>query len=69
MAEQTALDHQSRLRAMLANSGTWDLSPNDTDAIRYALGLINVMADELAGYMGSTVPSVIDEFSDKVARG
>gem|GEM_PF-6338669 len=51
------------------DGGTWDLSPNDKDAIRYALGMINVMADELAGYMGSTVPRVIDEFGEKVEQG
>lgn len=69
MAE-TARDKYSRVQQMLIDDGgTWDLSPNDKEALRHVLGLVNVLADEVAKYEGTTVPGVLAKFRDVVERG
>jgi hypothetical protein len=55
---------------MVCDDGdTWDLSPNDKEALRHVLGLVNVLASKVAEYQGSTVPDVLDEFNALVERG
>lgn len=57
----------SRLSAMCQpNQQTWDLSPNDVDAIRHVLGIVNALADYVACYEGSTVPQAISEAGQRV---
>lgn len=46
----------SRVQQMILDKGqTWDLSPNDQDALRHVLGLVNVLAGQLAIMQGLTV--------------
>lgn len=46
----------ARVQQMILDDGsTWDLSPNDKDALRHVLGMVNVLAERLAAYMGGTV--------------
>lgn len=54
---------------MLGDDGTWDLSPNDKAAIRHVLGMVNLMADELAGYTGRTVPFEETRIGELVEKG
>lgn len=66
----TPVEKRCRLGDMVVdNSRKWDLSPNDKDAIRYALAMLYAMADELARRRGSTVPAVLDQFSELVEKG
>ena len=67
---QSARDKHSRVTQMVIDDGgTWDLSPNDKEALRHVLGLVNVLADEVAKYEGSTVPGVLKKFAEVVERG
>ena len=53
-------DKYRRVQQMILDNGdTWDLSPNDQAALRHVLGLVNSMADEIAGATGLTVGYVI----------
>lgn len=55
MAE-SAQDKLSRVHQMATNDGgTWDLSPNDRAALKHVLGMVDVMADELAREHGQTM--------------
>ena len=50
---------RSRVQQMTRDHGdTWDLSRNDRNALRYILGLVNLMADEIAEFRGTTAPEV-----------
>lgn len=56
----TSADCVSRVQQMVIDDGgTWDLSPNDKEALRHVLGMVNVLADDLAKYEGTTVPSIL----------
>jgi hypothetical protein len=45
MTEQITIDHLGRLRAMIApGQQTWDLSPNDVEAIAMAVRVLDVIA-------------------------
>lgn len=74
MAE-SAREKYSRVQQMVIDDGgTWDLSPNDKEALRHVLGLVNVLADEVAKFEGRSVPWVLNKFggivqhSDQTAR-
>ena len=59
-----------RLSAMCQpNQQTWDLSPNDVDAIRRVLGILNALADYVAVYEGKTIPQAINEAGQRVDNG
>lgn len=61
MTDMTGQEKYDRVLSMLQDNGeTWDLSSKDKDAIRHVLGMVNLIADELAGYEGSTVPDVMN---------
>lgn len=50
----------SRVQQMIVDDGgTWDLSLNDKAALRYVLGLVNSLADEIADRSGYPIPQVI----------
>lgn len=59
-----------RVRQMLLDTGqTWDLSPNDKEALRHVLGLINSMAWEIAESTGQPIPTVIGRHEAIVSSG
>ena len=67
---ESAQDKYSRVQQMLLDDGeTWDLSPNDKEALRHVLGLVNILADEVAKYEGGTVPGVMKKFAAIVEGG
>lgn len=67
---ESARDKYERVQQMvLDDGGTWDLSANDKEALRHILGLVNVLADEIARNDGTTVPGVLKKFGDVVERG
>ena len=67
---QTAKDKYKRAREMLLEEGgTRNLSIEDKEALRHVLGMINAFASELAYFQGSTVPTVINTFSNLVEKG
>ena len=64
---ENASDKYGRVQQMiLDDGGTWDLSPKDKAALRYVLGLVNSLADDLAAYTGQPIPKVIERHSDIV---
>jgi len=59
-----------RVRQMLLDTGQkWDLSPNDKEALRHVLGLINSLAFELAEITGHPVPTIINRHEAIIERG
>ena len=67
IVSETGSEKYSRVQQMILDKGdTWDLSPNDVDALRHVLGMVNVLADRLAAYMGSTVPDVLSRAHEVV---
>jgi hypothetical protein len=66
---ESPLDKYTRVQQMILDDGqTWDLSPNDKAALRHVLGLVNLMADELAMRDGTSVPVVIGQWGNHVAK-
>jgi len=65
----TPNDKLERVRLMLLDQNqTWDLSPNDRDALRHVLGLVMSMADEIARQDGWTVGHALRRHHQIVAR-
>ena len=61
---ESSTEKYSRVCQMILDDGTtWDLSPNDKEALRYILGLVNAMADSLAETTGLPIPTVISNYS------
>jgi hypothetical protein len=55
--KQTSEEMHSRVVQMILDDGsTWDLSPNDKDALHYVIGLVDVLARKLADHHGTTIP-------------
>lgn len=66
MSEESPSDKYQRVLSMiLDDGGTWDLSPNDKEALRHVCGVVNSLADQLAKYEGSTVPSVLRKYGER----
>ena len=67
---QSAHDKYARVQQMIIDDGgLWDLSHDDKEALRHVLGLVNVLADEIAKDDGTTVPGVLKKFGDVVEIG
>lgn len=57
---QTADDKYRRVQQIVVDEGgTWDLSKNDKDALRYVLSLVNSLAETVADSSGCTVGEVL----------
>lgn len=69
MTSEDWLSKYQRVQAMIINdNGTWDLSPNDTAALKHVLGMVNVMCDELASLHGTAVASEFKRIGKYVER-
>ncbi len=67
---ETPDEMYSRVQRMVLDEGlTWDLSPNDRKALLFILGLVNVLADEMAKCLGQTVPKVLRDSARNVEAG
>lgn len=67
---ESGQNHYNRVQQMILDEGqTWDLSPNDKAALRHVLGMVNVLADRLAAYMGGTVGNALSRAHAVVEKG
>lgn len=73
MSGETWDEKLSRVRSMVDDRGqTWDLSPNDQDALRQVLGMLNATLDELASLRGTDIvdeQTRIGEYVERVQAG
>ena len=69
MAENADQKYSRVVQMIVDDGGTWDLSPNDKAALRHVIGMVNVMADELAQEHGQTIPYEIKRVHEIVDRG
>ena len=70
MSRTTPKDKLARLRVMADDNGqTWDLSHNDQEAIRFALRLINELADTLAVIKGHHRDLELEWHCNLIANG
>lgn len=52
---QTPEDKLDRVRTMVTDTGdTWDLSPNDKDALRHVLAMLDIFVPHFAALSGNS---------------
>ena len=66
LKEPTFLKHYRLIQAMIAWPPAWNRMPENEHALRFLLGLVNSLADELAAYAGKPVPDVLEYHSKLV---
>lgn len=60
-------EHYSRVKSMvLDDGGKWDLSPSDKAALRHVLGLVVLLAENIAEHTGVSIGDIIEVYGARV---
>ncbi len=66
----TPEDKLGRVRTMVHDDGdTWDLSPNDKDALKHVLSMLDVAILQLAALSGNKIADTRQILHDAAERG
>lgn len=66
----TPADKLSRVRTMVTDIGdTWDLSPNDKEALRHVLAMLDVAIEHMAALSGNKIADTRQILHDAAERG
>jgi hypothetical protein len=68
MSKEMAAEKLSRLRMMADPDECWDLSEKDTEAIQFALKLIDSLAEHVEACTGRSRQYVMEAHSGKVEQ-